>query len=480
MCSNHTPLFFFFSATLGSPTSPIAKFFPDLSASANNSSLKTVAKVSGKDSANLKEGGLKKSETFDHSLRTSTVREKLGLSIRSFDREHSLKRSKTFDSSSPWIDNPELKLALSIQHFDKTKSLKHVDTCDKSGAVLETLKLPLEIQHFNTGTLKHVEPKDKSNPLYIYDLSMNEDCNIYYSDTPVVESREPFSLNQDESEAKSDIIDKVVEGTDTSTEERSEQFSFNQDESAIRSGIIDTIVEGVDTSTGDPDNQGNEQDNGDNDGVLCDGVNDDFMDGNNDEKENLEQIGITAADTCTDEADKLGNEQYTNDNNGVYGDTVGGNDVINGGTTAGVSANLDIETDLPECALAAQDLDEDILRAGNTAGCLDNGSSGRADFNENTQTADKTAGYLDDGSSGRADSTAHENQTNEDSGAKCDIDELKHGNNGASCDKVENKPMENQHDEEVMDVQEGASIADNASSMENETQQSADTSSFLY
>ncbi|XP_052817656.1 ankyrin repeat domain-containing protein 27-like isoform X2 [Mya arenaria] len=140
---------------------------------------------------------LHKSRTFDGGPVITPDRENLSLSIKTFDKQRKLKRSKTFDHSSPNIDNPELKLSLSIQHFDKVNSLRHVEITDKSRAMLEQLKLPLEIQHFETGTLKHVEPLDKSSPMYIYEISRDTSCYSDYCDTPMVEKTEEFQFKGD-------------------------------------------------------------------------------------------------------------------------------------------------------------------------------------------------------------------------------------------------------------------------------------------
>ena len=91
------------------------------------------------------------------------------------------------DHSKPVLDTPDLKIGMSIRNFDKSHSLKRVPTKDRSRAMLGSLKLPLSIQHFETGSLKHVEPVDKSSPLHIYELTRSFSCYHDYNDTPVNE-----------------------------------------------------------------------------------------------------------------------------------------------------------------------------------------------------------------------------------------------------------------------------------------------------
>lgn len=134
--------------------------------------------------------------------------QQIGLGIRTFDKQRQLKRSQTFDHSTPAIDNASLRLALSIQHFDKGRSLKRAQTLDRSSACLRPLEHSLSIQHFDSGTLKHVEPVDKSRPLHIYSLTRNFSSYCNYADTPTVEKSVDFGNG-----ANSEVIEQIKEET---------------------------------------------------------------------------------------------------------------------------------------------------------------------------------------------------------------------------------------------------------------------------
>ncbi|KAL3859954.1 hypothetical protein ACJMK2_010133 [Sinanodonta woodiana] len=74
----------------------------------------------------------------------------------------------------------------SIQTFDRRSSLRRVDTLDKTDTQLFHMRHSFSIQNFNTGTLRHVDFVDKSDPLYIYSLfcqSLNTDVNSSSTET---------------------------------------------------------------------------------------------------------------------------------------------------------------------------------------------------------------------------------------------------------------------------------------------------------
>lgn len=134
--------------------------------------------------------------------------QQIGQGIRTFDQQRQLKRSETFDHSTPAIDSASLRLTLSIQHFDKTRSLKRAQTLDRSSACLRPLEHSLSIQHFDCGTLKHVEPVDKSRPLHIYSLTRNFSSYCNYADTPTVEKSVDFAMG-----ANTEVIEQIIEDT---------------------------------------------------------------------------------------------------------------------------------------------------------------------------------------------------------------------------------------------------------------------------
>lgn len=187
-----------------------------------------------------REASLKRSKTFDHSVPDiDNVDLKLSLSIRHFDRSSQLKRSATLDHSKPVLDSPELKLGLSIRNFNKSHSLKQVQTIDRSEAMLEKLKLPLSIQNFETGTLKHVEPVDKSSPLHIYSLTRSFSCYQDYTDTPVKEDVEGMEeITEATSEGPSDganegELDQVFNETSDGTNDNDKNGAISS-ENAVK------------------------------------------------------------------------------------------------------------------------------------------------------------------------------------------------------------------------------------------------------
>lgn len=65
-------------------------------------------------------------------------------------------------------------LTSSIKNVDRRESLKRTPQVnDRSSPDLRPLRHSLSIQNFDLGGLRHVELLDKSEPLYIYRLTMN-------------------------------------------------------------------------------------------------------------------------------------------------------------------------------------------------------------------------------------------------------------------------------------------------------------------
>ena len=78
------------------------------------------------------------------------------------------------------------QITASIKSFDKQKSLKRSKTFDKSALTLDLIKIPMSIEHFDHGTLKHVESIDKSTPMHIYTLLRSDSSYSNYLETPNV------------------------------------------------------------------------------------------------------------------------------------------------------------------------------------------------------------------------------------------------------------------------------------------------------
>ena len=78
------------------------------------------------------------------------------------------------------------QITASIKSFDKQKSLKRSKTFDKSALTLDLIKIPMSIEHFDHGTLKHVESIDKSTPMHIYTLLRSDSTYSNYLETPNV------------------------------------------------------------------------------------------------------------------------------------------------------------------------------------------------------------------------------------------------------------------------------------------------------
>ena len=78
------------------------------------------------------------------------------------------------------------QITASIKSFDKQKSLKRSKTFDKSALTLDLIKIPMSIEHFDHGRLKHVESIDKSTPMHIYTLLRSDSSYSNYLETPNV------------------------------------------------------------------------------------------------------------------------------------------------------------------------------------------------------------------------------------------------------------------------------------------------------
>ncbi|XP_060567236.1 ankyrin repeat domain-containing protein 27-like isoform X2 [Ruditapes philippinarum] len=166
--------------------------------------------------------------------------QQIGQGIKTFDRQRKLKRSQTFDHSSPAINDASLKLALSIQHFDKEKSLRKAQTLDRTSLSLKSLEHSMSIQHFDFHSLKHVESVDKSSPLHLYSLTRTFSCYSDYSDTPTEEQ------HKDIQGGNSDFTERTIETGDDSVikEESVEEVDKNMHKD--NSDLIDQIVEETD------------------------------------------------------------------------------------------------------------------------------------------------------------------------------------------------------------------------------------------
>jgi hypothetical protein len=168
--------------------------------------------------------------------------QEIGQGIKTFDRQRQLKRSQTFDHSSPAINDASLKLALSIQHFDKEKSLRKAQTLDRTSLSLKSLERSMSIQHFDFHSLKHVESVDKSSPLHLYSLTRTFSCYSDYSDTPTEEQHKDIEGgNSDFTEGTT-----CIEKRDDSVikEESVEEVDENMHKD--NSDLIDQIVEETD------------------------------------------------------------------------------------------------------------------------------------------------------------------------------------------------------------------------------------------
>ena len=95
------------------------------------------------------------------------------------------------------------QITRSIKSFDKEKSLKRSRTFDKSALTLDLIKIPMSIQHFDHSSLRHVDSVDKSSPMHIYSLLRSESTYTNYVETPSITSehleRIPGSSDVDES-----------------------------------------------------------------------------------------------------------------------------------------------------------------------------------------------------------------------------------------------------------------------------------------
>ena len=77
------------------------------------------------------------------------------------------------------------QITTSIKSFDKEKSLKRSKTFDRSALTLDLIKIPMSIQHFDHGSLRHVDSVDKSSPMHIYQMLRSESSYFNYSEPPV-------------------------------------------------------------------------------------------------------------------------------------------------------------------------------------------------------------------------------------------------------------------------------------------------------
>ena len=77
------------------------------------------------------------------------------------------------------------QITTSIKSFDREKSLKRSKTFDRSALTLDLIKIPMSIQHFDRGSLRHVDSLDKSSPLHIYQLLRSDSAYSNYLETPV-------------------------------------------------------------------------------------------------------------------------------------------------------------------------------------------------------------------------------------------------------------------------------------------------------
>ena len=164
--------------------------------------------------------------------------QKIGHKIKTFDKQRQLKRSQTFDHSSPSINDASLKLTLSIQHFDKEKSLKKAHTLDRTSSRLKALEHSMSIQHFDFHSLKHVESVDKSSPLHIYSLTRSFSCYSNYSDTPTEEEAKDIQGGNSEFTEIS-----VTQKGDNSVIEEETLEENDENMQKDNSELIDKIVE---------------------------------------------------------------------------------------------------------------------------------------------------------------------------------------------------------------------------------------------
>ena len=77
------------------------------------------------------------------------------------------------------------QITASIKTFDRQKSLKRSKTFDRSALTLDLIKIPMSIQHFDHGSLRHVNSVDKSSPMHIYQMLRSESSYFNYLETPV-------------------------------------------------------------------------------------------------------------------------------------------------------------------------------------------------------------------------------------------------------------------------------------------------------
>ena len=111
------------------------------------------------------------------------------------------------------------QITASIKTFDKEKSLKRSKTFDRSALTLDLIKIPMSIQHFDQGTLKHVESVDRSTPMHIYTLLRSDSSYSNYLETPNVSKDITEQIpNKDSTDVKTDQLSRE-ENTVLTTEE---------------------------------------------------------------------------------------------------------------------------------------------------------------------------------------------------------------------------------------------------------------------
>lgn len=164
----------------------------------------------------------------------------IGHDILSFDKQIGLKRSQTFDHSYAALNSPSLKLSLSIQHFDKQKTLKKTSTFDKSSSLLRSLEHSSSIHHFNTESLKHVDPVDKSSPMHIYSLVRS--YSAYYDDLDIPdENVSRTEANSTETNEINKSVD-IEEDVDVNKSEKLEHEKNHIDEMLDVNKIINDVT----------------------------------------------------------------------------------------------------------------------------------------------------------------------------------------------------------------------------------------------
>ena len=105
------------------------------------------------------------------------------------------------------------QITASIKTFDKEKSLKRSKTFDRSALTLDLIKIPMSIQHFNTGSLKHVDSVDKSSPMHIYSLLRSDSSYSNYLETPSANVAEDTFESISETDNSFVVTNELLEGS---------------------------------------------------------------------------------------------------------------------------------------------------------------------------------------------------------------------------------------------------------------------------